>query len=142
VARCAEGIAFGERAILKNEPRAAKATAGPTGAELLKVDRTSFDLLLGPLEDIMKRAVAKYDEKRDTKVLPTANRKIGFEELKVIGTLGKGAFGHVQLVQDRQTGKTYALKAVSKALIVQTGQQGHIMSEKKNNGTFGSSFYY
>jgi len=58
-------------------------------------------------------------------------KKILFEDLKIIATLGKGSFGHVQLVKDQNTGKTYALKAVSKAQIVQTGQQGHIMSEKR-----------
>jgi len=58
-------------------------------------------------------------------------KKIEFSSLKVIGTLGKGSFGHVQLVKDTNTGKTYALKSVSKAQIVQTGQQGHIMNEKR-----------
>lgn len=54
-----------------------------------------------------------------------------FEDLKPIATLGKGSFGHVQLVQHRKTGVTYALKAVNKAQIVQTGQQGHVLSEKR-----------
>ena len=44
---------------------------------------------------------------------------------------GKGSFGHVQLVRHPTKPQTYALKAVSKAQIVQTGQQGHIMSEKR-----------
>jgi len=90
----------------------------------------------------MSRQVATYDQKEDvTKPTSDGPKKIGFEDLRVVGTLGKGAFGHVQLVQDKNTGKTYALKAVSKALIVQTGQQGHIMSEKKNNGTIRPSLY-
>jgi len=58
-------------------------------------------------------------------------KKILFSNLEVIGTLGKGSFGHVQLVKDKTTLVSYALKAVSKAQIVQTGQQGHIMSEKR-----------
>jgi len=58
-------------------------------------------------------------------------KKIPFTDLRVIGTLGKGSFGYVQLVKDVNTKITYALKAVSKTQIVQTGQQGHIMSEKK-----------
>jgi len=55
---------------------------------------------------------------------------VAFEDLEILGTLGKGSFGHVQLVQDKKMGATYALKAVSKFRIVETGQQGHIMSEK------------
>ncbi len=45
--------------------------------------------------------------------------------------LGKGSFGTVKLVQNKLNKKTYALKSVWKKQIVETGQQGHIMSEKK-----------
>jgi len=37
----------------------------------------------------------------------------------------------VKLVKHKKTGETYALKSVFKKQIVDTGQQGHIMSEKK-----------
>lgn len=53
-----------------------------------------------------------------------------FEDLAVLGTLGRGAFGHVKLVQDKQTSRTYALKAVNKVAIVETEQHQHIMNEK------------
>jgi len=56
---------------------------------------------------------------------------IPYSDLKVVGTLGKGSFGYVQLVQDVNSGHTYALKAVSKTQIVETSQQGHILSEKR-----------
>jgi len=45
--------------------------------------------------------------------------------------LGKGAFGTVHLVKDTKTGKTYALKSVGKALVVEAGQEQHIMGEKR-----------
>jgi len=48
----------------------------------------------------------------------------------VVRALGKGAFGTVKLVKNRKTGKIYALKSVWKKQVVETGQQGHIMSEK------------
>lgn len=130
VNRCRRGDFFGERALLTKEPRAATLTASGD-VQLLKLDRNAFSLLLGPLEDIMNDGLKRYEETgtaEKKKVLPSVN--IPFEDLSVIGTLGKGSFGHVQLVQDK-AGKTYALKAVSKAQIVQTGQQGHIMSEKR-----------
>ena len=34
------------------------------------------------------------------------------DQLVPLGTLGKGSFGHVQLVKDKKTTKTYALKVV------------------------------
>mmetsp|Transcript_37543 Transcript_37543/g.60273 ORF Transcript_37543/g.60273 Transcript_37543/m.60273 type:complete len:358 (+) Transcript_37543:210-1283(+) len=52
------------------------------------------------------------------------------KDFNYIGTLGRGSFGHVQLVEDA-SGKTYALKGVSKTQIVETGQKNHIISEKR-----------
>jgi len=98
--------------------------------KLLKLDLHAFNLLMGPLEDILTKKVETYSTTTTT-TSTTSKLSIKFTDLKVIGTLGKGSFGHVQLVKDNVTQKTYALKAVSKAQIVQTGQQGHIMSEKK-----------
>lgn len=138
VARCHVGDYFGERALIKNEPRAAGLQA-VTSVKCLRLDRSAFSLLLGPLEDIMNEKLKTYDGTQSPKktsggspgqhVLEGKVGKVKFSDLEVIGTLGKGSFGHVQLVRDK-VGKTYALKAVSKAQIVQTGQKGHIMSEK------------
>lgn len=132
VNRAKKGGYFGERALVKNESRAATITA-VTDVNLLKLDRNAFALLLGPLEDIMKKNIERYERKEPAQKeeAPSNSDKVEFNNLHVMGTLGKGSFGHVQLVQDKTTGKTYALKAVSKAQIVQTGQQGHIMSEKR-----------
>merc|ERR1712045_602905 len=49
---------------------------------------------------------------------------------KTVGILGKGAFGVVSLVVDRNSGKSYALKAIKKHQIVELGQQEHIVNEK------------
>ena len=147
--RVREGDYFGERALITNEVRAATVTA-VSNCTLLKLDRNAFSLLLGPLEDIMKKKVESYnavpaaasaatggagDAKSHDGVLtaapasPVAAEVINFDDLQAVATLGKGSFGHVQLVQHRKTGATYALKAVNKAQIVATGQQGSVESE-------------
>merc|ERR1712096_408705 len=59
----------------------------------------------------------------------SVKKNIRKSDLKVIGTLGKGSFGHVQLVKDKEN-DTYALKSLSKSQVVQLGQQEHVMSEK------------
>lgn len=132
--RVVTGGYFGERALITNEPRAASSVAA-TPVQLLKLDRNAFALLLGPLEDIMKRRVQSYATSSLRTPIPPVvvidRPKIAWEDLKVVKTLGKGSFGFVRLVQDRKTGTAYALKAVSKTQIVQTGQQGHVMSEKR-----------
>jgi CRP-like cAMP-binding protein len=139
VARCKKGDYFGERALLKNERRAATVKVGPEHEMVcLSVDREAFQLLLGPLENILAQKAASYEDIKEPPTPSSAGSPpplqkhipVPFGDLKILGTLGKGSFGHVQLVQDKTSGATYALKAVSKARIVETGQQGHIMSEK------------
>merc|ERR1719498_1384307 len=68
------------------------------------------------------------DQQNDENVL---DKSLKFEDMQVIGTLGKGSFGHVQLVKHKTSGQTYALKAISKQQIVDTHQQEHIVSEKR-----------
>lgn len=52
-------------------------------------------------------------------------------DLERVGRLGVGAFGVVTLEMDRRTGKTYALKAVSKGYLVQLRMENSVLNEKK-----------
>jgi cAMP-dependent protein kinase regulator len=53
------GEYFGERALIKNEPRAANILA-VTDLQVLILDRHSFKRLLGPMEEILKRNLSLY----------------------------------------------------------------------------------
>ena len=53
------GDYFGERALLKNEPRAANIVS-VTELQVVILDRHSFKRLLGPMEDILKRNLSLY----------------------------------------------------------------------------------
>lgn len=55
------GDYFGERALLKNEPRAANVVA-KTECVVVSMNRHSFKRLLGPLEDILKRNMELYEQ--------------------------------------------------------------------------------
>jgi serine/threonine protein kinase len=71
------------------------------------------------------------DETKKEEEAPFVNLEVDLKQLKTIGVLGRGSFGYVKLVEHMVTGETYALKAVNKTDIVATGQQVHIMNEKK-----------
>lgn len=59
-------------------------------------------------------------------------RDVQLTDLRIIVTLGVGGFGRVELVQIKDdTTRSYALKQMKKAQIVETRQQQHIMSEKE-----------
>jgi serine/threonine protein kinase len=90
----------------------------------------------------MKDKVASYEESQYEEEQSVLRDDIDMKDLETLGTLGKGSFGHVTLVKWKKSpdGETFALKAVSKAQIVETGQQGHIMSEKKVMSTMKHPF--
>lgn len=130
---------FGEKALLNNEPRTATLQVTSDSAKALTLDRQSFDMLLGPLEDLKKRGKdggkSKLQEKKETGLeTATCNgRKFGLiarKDLKRIGLLGCGGFGAVELVEHTSTNDTYALKALSKGYIVKSGMQNSVISEK------------
>lgn len=52
------GAYFGERALIKNEPRAADVIAHADNTVCLTLDKSNFNRLLGPLDDIMRCNVA------------------------------------------------------------------------------------
>lgn len=56
------GDYFGEIALLETRPRAATVTA-KTPVTVLSLERDAFFRLLGPIEDILRRNLSKYDEK-------------------------------------------------------------------------------
>eukprot|EP00457_Paulinella_chromatophora_P001785 gb/GEZN01001787.1/.p1 GENE.gb/GEZN01001787.1/~~gb/GEZN01001787.1/.p1 ORF type:complete len:524 (+),score=111.90 gb/GEZN01001787.1/:997-2568(+) len=53
------------------------------------------------------------------------------DQIQIIGTLGRGAYSHVQLVKDLRRQRTYAFKSLNKAHILKTQQVEHVRGEKK-----------
>jgi len=116
---------FGEKALVSKDERTATVTAinGPVLVLCLDVD--SCNVLLGPLEDLLKRS--RFGE-------GSAGRKFGQlykSDLQTLSLLGAGGFGAVYLVEHTTTHETYALKAISKGYLLQCGMQESVMSEKK-----------
>lgn len=130
---------FGERALLNNEPRNATLQVLSEVAKTLTVDRQSFDMILGPLEELQTRGrqgkskiQGKSAGMQISKTLP-AGRKFGLiprKDLRRVGLLGCGAFGAVELVEHTGLGDTYALKALSKGYVMKSGMQQNVLNEK------------
>ncbi len=152
LARLANGDYFGERALLSGEPRAATVTT-VSPSQFLKLDRAAFNLLLGPLQDLLEQKQKSYssssvdakDEQEESSGavsdVEDLDRSILYSDLQTVAVLGRGSFGFVTLVKHRVTEKAYALKAVSKVQVVETAQEEHIISEKHIMATVHHPFY-
>jgi cAMP-dependent protein kinase regulator len=55
------GDYFGERALMKNEPRAANIVA-KSECTVVSMDRHSFKRLMGPMDAILKRNMEVYEK--------------------------------------------------------------------------------
>jgi len=128
---------FGEQALLNNEVRTATVLVTSETAKVLAMDRESFNLLLGPLEDILRQdgggprkpVGCRLDPRKS--VMPAKDRnKISKKDLVKISLLGCGAFGAVDLVENKKTKETFALKMVSKGYIVKMNMKDCIMYER------------
>ena len=56
--------------------------------------------------------------------------KLGPSDFTTIKVIGKGAFGEVRLVQQKQDGKVYALKSLVKAEMYKKDQLAHVRAER------------
>ncbi|CAG0920690.1 unnamed protein product [Notodromas monacha] len=147
------GDYFGEQALMREDVRTANVIALDGGVECLVVDRDSFTQLIGDLRELREKKYEDSDRSSRTtsvfsnaaedcdvlmalkclgKTALTEHNHISMDDLNVIGTLGVGGFGRVELVQyARDKTATFALKCLKKQHIVDTQQQIHVLSEKK-----------
>jgi len=129
---------FGERALLKDEPRAASIVVTSEEAHVLALTRDHFEHILGPLEEIMLESNAADKGQRKTHLAASASSKqeevkcnIELSDLRRIGLLGCGGFGAVTLELHKQSGETYALKQLSKGYILKMRTQKGVLREKE-----------
>jgi serine/threonine protein kinase len=135
-------MSFGERALLHSETRAATVRVTSENATVLAMDRLAFVLLIQPSEngDVGLRAMPGSNIQLAANLKATlasqnpeveqAKTQIMMTDLTRVGVLGRGAFGFVSLEKCSKTGKLYALKAMSKAHIVQERLKSMIANEK------------
>ncbi|XP_075153908.1 cGMP-dependent protein kinase for isoform X2 [Haematobia irritans] len=135
-----KGDFFGEKALQGDDLRTANIICdSPDGVTCLVIDRETFNQLISNLDEIKHR----YDDEGtlERRKINEEFRDINLTDLRVIATLGVGGFGRVELVQiNGESGRSFALKQMKKAQIVETRQQQHIMSEKEIMGEANCQF--
>lgn len=144
IRRLKAGDHFGEMALFKDEMRSATCTA-VTRVQCVTLERAHFIAMLGTLQELMDREPAHLEAKdlvpRRTSAETAAEldsaanykylMQIPREELEVLQTLGRGAFGRVRLVRHAASNRAYALKCLIKSHIVENNLKEHVLNEKR-----------
>ncbi|CAH2074102.1 unnamed protein product, partial [Iphiclides podalirius] len=113
--------------------RLATVTALPPGVECLTLERGPFTELLGNLEELknIRHAVPRASQQKKTSEVKSEYEFVELKDLEIVGTMGVGGFGRVELVQYKpQPSLTFALKCLKKVDMVQQQQQEHAYNEK------------
>ncbi|KAE9357268.1 hypothetical protein PF008_g3243 [Phytophthora fragariae] len=146
IRRLKAGDHFGEMALFKDEMRSATCTA-VTRVQCVTLERAHFIAMLGTLQELMDREPAHLEAK-DVAIRRTSTEalvdpadykyymQIPREELEVLQTLGRGAFGRVRLVRHAASNRAYALKCLIKSHIVENNLKEHVLNEKRGNVKF------
>ncbi|KAK1122116.1 hypothetical protein K0M31_009953 [Melipona bicolor] len=134
-----KGDFFGEKALQGDDLRTANIIADdPEGVSCLVIDRETFNQLISSLDEIRTRYKDELVERRR---LNEEFKDLRLQDLRPLATLGVGGFGRVELVQIiGDSTRSFALKQMKKAQIVETRQQQHIMSEKRIMGKADCDF--
>lgn len=101
-----------------------------------QMDVEEFKLYLAKkdfTDEIKKRLLKAHMTKLGLmagKDAPKKKKRYNVTDFKIIKTIGKGAFGEVRVVMEKQTEAVYALKMMSKKEMIAKKQVSHIQAER------------
>ena len=122
------GQFFGEGSLLTDQPRRATATATKPETVCYVLSGASFRELFGDKVTKEMGDVLKVRKAADT--LESNPSAIKNNELNALQVLGEGSYGKVTLVRHAPTGRTFALKQITKAHVKKMKQEVHIQTER------------
>ncbi len=107
---------------------------GSEGAELAQISISRFHAIIGKnLEEVFQNNANSHELKMlgDNLDFRKVVENLRLEDLVYIKKLGEGQFGQVFLVKGRGPNDLFALKAISKAQIVEEKLEKHTLQEKE-----------
>jgi len=132
------GDYFGEGALLTNEPRRCNVVvSGTKKAKVWGLSRKNFeDFFSGEV----KEKLGNTFKHRKSTHAGAVDKELEWTDLQMIRTLGSGSYGTVNLVRNKVTGETLALKRIRKATVVAKKQQRFIKNERELLSKANSAF--
>lgn len=81
------------------------------------------------LDKEKKNLVLDHSAKLESEHLRSRRNKMSVDAFDQLEIIGRGAFGEVRLVRERETGAVYAMKKLRKSEMVSKGQVHHVRAE-------------
>ncbi|XP_071400095.1 cGMP-dependent protein kinase 1-like isoform X2 [Centroberyx affinis] len=126
-----KGDWFGEQALKGEDVRTASVTA-LGDVTCLVTDRESFKQLIGGLDEVNNKQYDSDELKAKLEAEAVFFSSVSLSDFNVVCTLGVGGFSRVELVQLKSDpSQSFAMKVLRKRHILDTSQQGHILSERR-----------
>eukprot|EP00890_Picochlorum_soloecismus_P002174 jgi/Picsp_1/2958/NSC_01182-R1_cgmp-dependent protein kinase len=130
------GHHFGERSLLRDEPRAATVRA-KTRSSLLVLSKQVFQDDLKSIHQLLSGKLSAIDRMVSAHKIKERIKK---RDIKFIRQLGYGAFGRVYLVQYTGNNRKYALKQIKKSKVLKNKLSEHVVRERAIMDSLNSSF--
>jgi len=125
---------FGEKALLSEDVRQASCIA-ESKVTCLTLSREDFIDMMGTIDEMINKGkTSDVTEAALNADAPSSDKfslNLKLEDLDITSTLGCGAFGRVRLCKDPKSDAYYALKCQSKAAIVESGLEEHVLNEMR-----------
>ncbi|XP_051269255.1 cGMP-dependent protein kinase 1-like isoform X2 [Dicentrarchus labrax] len=126
-----KGDWFGEQALKGEDVRTASVTA-VGDVTCLVIDRELFKQLIEGLDDVNNKQYDSNEVNAKLQMETDFFSSVSLSDFNIICTLGMGGFSRVELVQlKNDASRSFALKVLKKRHILDTSQQGHILSERR-----------
>jgi len=118
---------FGERSLVRVGQTNASSVVPTEPCIVLSLHRDALMDNMPSLLPIVREFVSRVEQ---GKAVRSQKNKWKLDDLEVMRTIGQGQFGRVKLVRHKATGTAYALKMLSKMVLVEAAQQQHVLQEK------------
>jgi serine/threonine protein kinase len=93
--------------------------------------QAELDLMLSTCTNEQDRTALRAEwNKLETQHLRELRARVSISSFRRIKTIGHGAFGVVQLVQDRKTNEVYAMKCLKKQDMLRREHEAHVKAER------------
>ena len=82
------------------------------------------------MDDQKKNEMMNEYYKQEKKLLRDSRKKLGLKDFKLIKVIGKGAFGEVRIVRNKNDNIVYAMKTMRKKDMIAKNQVAHVKAER------------